>query len=138
MQSLPPASSKRKRCLLGCSKARDARGQKKRSSNRQNKKKNYGGAKSASDKRMGKRRERDNATPFSSSLFMESIRGFFIFLERCIRRCCVCEQRPGRDRFYALLRLSAGSSPNCRVKRKEKGFFVFLCTCNRLMLPPSP
>ena len=71
-----------------------------------------------------KKRERQCNSIFFFSFYGVHSRGFYISLERCIRRCCVqYEQRPGRDRFYALLRLSAGSSPNCRVKRKEKGFY---------------
>ncbi len=108
MQSLPPASSKRKRCLLGCSKARDARGQKKRSSNRQNKKKEIRRCQKRfrqENGEKGREGERDNATPFSSSLFMESIRGVFIFPSRDafdVVAYSASEQRPGqdgRDRF---------------------------------------
>ena len=97
------------------------------------KKKNYEGAKSASDKRMGKKGERERETMqlhFLLLFLWSPFAGFLYFpreMHSTLLRTVQASKGPDKTVgivFYSLVRLSAGSSPNCRVKRKEKVFCV--------------
>ena len=118
MQSLPPASSKRKRCLLGCSKARDARGQKKRSSNRQNKKKRITKVPKALPTREWGKEERERQCN-SIFFFLWSPFAGFLFSSRDAFDVAACASKGPvgtvSTRYYACL-----PDPHLIVALKEK------------------